>query len=129
MFRSSHMPLREGKMVCSDCHNPHGSTTEALLKKDSINDTCYTCHAEKRGPFLFEHAPVRENCENCHVAHGSVNEFLLRIPRQRLCATCHGFGHGLTSGPLAVQSMGRSCQNCHNAVHGTNDPSGALLHR
>jgi DmsE family decaheme c-type cytochrome len=129
MFRSSHMPMREAKMVCSDCHNPHGSTTEALLKKDSINDTCYTCHAEKRGPFLFEHAPVRENCENCHVAHGSVNEFLLRIPRQRLCATCHGFGHGLTSGPLAVQSMGRSCQNCHNAVHGTNDPSGALLHR
>jgi DmsE family decaheme c-type cytochrome len=129
MARSSHMPLREGKIVCSDCHNPHGSTTEALLRADSINDNCYKCHAEKRGPFLFEHAPVRENCTNCHVPHGSVNEFLLRIPRQRLCATCHGIGHGLTSGPLAVQSMGRSCQNCHTAVHGTNSPSGALLHR
>ncbi len=33
MFRSSHMPLREGKITCSDCHNPHGSFTEALLKK------------------------------------------------------------------------------------------------
>ena len=76
MFRSSHMPLREGKMVCSDCHNPHGSFTEALLKKDSINDTCYTCHAEKRGPFLFEHLPVRENCDNCHDPHGRVNEVL-----------------------------------------------------
>ena len=65
-------------MVCSDCHNPHGSVTEALLKKDSINDVCYTCHAEKRGPFLFEHAPVRENCDNCHNPHGSVNEFLLK---------------------------------------------------
>ena len=62
MSRSSHMPLREGKITCSDCHNPHGSATEALLKDDSINDTCYKCHAEKRGPFLFEHAPVRENC-------------------------------------------------------------------
>jgi DmsE family decaheme c-type cytochrome len=129
MFRSSHMPLREGKLVCSDCHNPHGSPTEAMLRGDSINDNCYKCHAEKRGPFLFEHAPVRENCDNCHEPHGSVNEFLLRVPRQRLCATCHGFGHGLTSGPLAVQSMGRSCQNCHTKVHGTNDPSGALLHR
>ena len=72
MFRSSHMPLREGKITCSDCHNPHGSFTEALLKKDSINDVCYTCHAEKRGPFLFEHEPVRENCDNCHDPHGTV---------------------------------------------------------
>ena len=85
MFRSSHMPLREGKMVCSDCHNPHGAVTEALLKKDSINDTCYTCHAEKRGPFLFEHAPVRENCDNCHDPHGTVNEYSLKFSRPRLC--------------------------------------------
>ena len=94
MFRSSHMPMREGKIVCSDCHNPHGSVTEALLKKDSINDNCYTCHAEKRGPFLFEHAPVRENCVNCHDPHGSINEFLLKMARPRLCVECHGIGHG-----------------------------------
>jgi DmsE family decaheme c-type cytochrome len=129
MARSSHMPLREGKIVCSDCHNPHGSQTEAMLRKDSINDTCYACHAEKRGPFLFEHAPVRENCLNCHDAHGSVNEFLLKISRPRLCTECHAFGHGTTSGPLAVQSISRSCQNCHTEVHGTNSPSGPLLHR
>jgi DmsE family decaheme c-type cytochrome len=129
MARSSHMPLREGKMTCTNCHNPHGSATEAMLRENSINDTCYKCHAEKRGPFLFEHAPVRENCANCHDPHGSVNEFLLKVSRPRLCAECHGFGHGLSSGPAAVQSMGRSCQNCHTAVHGTNSPSGALLHR
>ena len=86
------MPLREGKMVCSDCHNPHGSTTEALLKTDLINDTCYKCHAEKRGPFLFEHLPVRENCASCHDPHGSVNEFMLKMSRPRLCAECHGIG-------------------------------------
>jgi len=129
MARSSHMPLREGKMTCTNCHNPHGSATEAMLRENSINDTCYKCHAEKRGPFLFEHAPVRENCSNCHDPHGSVNEFLLKVSRPRLCAECHGFGHGLSSGPAAVQSMGRSCQNCHTQVHGTNSPSGALLHR
>ncbi len=38
MFRSSHMPLREGKIVCSDCHNPHGSATAGLLRANSIND-------------------------------------------------------------------------------------------
>jgi DmsE family decaheme c-type cytochrome len=71
IFRSSHMPVREGKITCSNCHNPHGSPTEGLLREASINDNCYKCHAEKRGPFLFEHAPVRENCLNCHEAHGS----------------------------------------------------------
>jgi DmsE family decaheme c-type cytochrome len=129
LFRSSHMPLREGKMTCSDCHNPHGSDTEPLLTAASVNETCYKCHAEKRGPFLFEHAPVRENCDACHDPHGTVNDFLLKISRPRLCAECHGIGHGLTSGPLAQQTLGRSCQNCHTKVHGTNHPAGALLQR
>ena len=131
MARSSHMPLREGKMVCSDCHNPHGSLTDKLLWANSINDNCYKCHAEKRGPFLFEHIPVRENCLNCHDPHGSVNEFLLKVSRPRLCAECHGIGHGsfLTGGPNQIGAVSRSCQNCHTEIHGTNSPGGALLHR
>jgi DmsE family decaheme c-type cytochrome len=130
IFRSAHMPLREGKMTCSNCHNPHGSATEALLKENSINDNCYKCHAEKRGPFLFEHAPVRENCLSCHDPHGSNTEYMLKVSRPRLCAECHGFGHGsLTNGPRTVETFGRSCQNCHTAVHGSNSPSGALLQR
>jgi DmsE family decaheme c-type cytochrome len=131
MLRSSHMPLREGKMVCSDCHNPHGAFTEALLRENSVNDTCYKCHAEKRGPFLFEHTPVRENCLNCHDPHGSVNEFLLKISRPRLCAECHAFDHegGIASGPTKRFSFARSCNNCHTKVHGSNHPSGALLQR
>ena len=128
-FRNSHMPVGNGKMSCSDCHNPHGSATEALLRADSVNDTCYRCHADKRGPFLFEHLPVRENCLNCHDAHGTVNEAMLKVARPRLCATCHGFGHGLTSGVNSIQYLGASCQNCHVQVHGTNSPSGPLLHR
>ena len=130
IFRSSHMPLREGKMTCTNCHNPHGSATEAMLKENSINDTCYKCHAEKRGPFLFEHAPVRENCLSCHDPHGSNTENMLKVSRPRLCAECHGFGHGsLIKGPKSVETFGRSCQNCHTQIHGSNSPSGALLQR
>lgn len=129
MARSSHMPMREGKVTCTDCHQPHGTPNEKLLRTATINETCYKCHAEKRGPFLFEHEPVRANCDNCHEPHGSVNEFLLRISRPRLCQECHGFGHTLTSGPNSYQIMGRACNNCHTQIHGTNSPSGALLHR
>jgi DmsE family decaheme c-type cytochrome len=129
IFRSAHMPLREGKVVCTDCHNPHGSATEPLLRADSINDLCYKCHAEKRGPFLFEHEPVRENCDNCHDPHGSINEYSLKISRPRLCFECHGFGHGQANGVNAIFTMARSCQNCHTAIHGSNSPAGAALQR
>jgi DmsE family decaheme c-type cytochrome len=131
LYRSSHMPMREGKMVCSDCHNPHGSFTEALLRENSVNDNCYKCHAEKRGPFLHEHLPVRENCTNCHMPHGSVNQKLLKTSIPRLCSGCHTFDHGpgIANGPGAIQNFARGCLNCHTEIHGTNSPSGALLLR
>jgi DmsE family decaheme c-type cytochrome len=55
LMRSSHMPLREGKLTCTDCHNPHGTPYPAQLIQSTINENCYTCHAERRGPFLWEH--------------------------------------------------------------------------
>lgn len=124
--RSSHMPLREGKMTCSDCHNPHGTVTAKLLKANSVNETCYKCHAEKRGPFLWEHAPVRENCLICHDPHGSNHDKLLKVKRPRLCQRCH-IGRSHPTEPQLPTSrfvFNRACQNCHSQIHGSNDPAG-----
>ena len=61
--KSGHMPLREGKMDCTTCHSPHGSTNVRMLKiGNTLNETCSSCHAEKRGPFLHDHAAGRESC-------------------------------------------------------------------
>ena len=92
LLRSSHMPLREGKITCADCHNPHGSPNPAQLKQNSVNENCYTCHAERRGPYLHEHPPVSENCSNCHEPHGTVNDRMLKVRMPRLCTQCHS-GH------------------------------------
>jgi DmsE family decaheme c-type cytochrome len=132
IWRSSHMPIREGKMTCSSCHNPHGTYGEALLNEATVNDNCYKCHAEKRGPFLWEHAPVRESCLNCHDPHGSINDFLLKISRPRLCQQCHAnlTGHpGNPRNPTSVYAFNRECQNCHSQHHGSNSPSGSRFHR
>lgn len=132
IWRSSHMPVREGKLTCSSCHSPHGSFGESLLKEATVNDNCYKCHAEKRGPFLWEHAPVRENCLNCHDPHGSINDFLLKISRPRLCQQCHAnlTGHpGNPRNPSSVYAFNRECQNCHSQHHGSNSPSGSRFHR
>ena len=130
--RSGHMPLREGKMDCSSCHNPHGSTGVRMLRGGSwINDTCVSCHAEKRGPFLWDHAPVREACSTCHDPHGSNNDRMLVAKLPMLCQRCHiGTRHPSTiydGAQLAARSnrlIGRSCVNCHSQIHGSNSPAG-----
>jgi len=139
----SHHPIGEGKVVCSNCHNPHGSPGPKLLKKNTVNETCFTCHAEKRGPFLWEHQPVTEDCTNCHSPHGSNISPLLKSRTPFLCQECHDGPHhskdpyaasvaGTQGGKTAVPSendTGRACLNCHSMVHGSNHPAGALLHR
>ena len=42
---SSH-PVGYGRMTCSDCHNPHGSTNPAMLVKATLNLTFTSCDAE-----------------------------------------------------------------------------------
>ena len=130
----SRHPLLEGKMKCTSCHNPHGSITPALLKEPSLNDTCYTCHAEKRGPFLYEHPPVMESCTNCHNPHGSNHAKMLNLNPPRLCQQCHvetrhpTSPYGRATGDLKF-TMGRACLSCHAIIHGTNHPSGHAFTR
>ena len=141
--KMSHHAIGEGKVVCSDCHNPHGSTGPKLLKKNTVVETCYTCHAEKRGPFLFEHQPVTEDCTHCHTPHGSNISPLLKFRPPFLCQSCHDATHasespvgrnaagkqaGLT-GSTSSTNTGRACTNCHVQVHGSNSPAGGFWQR
>lgn len=131
LMRSSHMPLREGKMTCTDCHNPHGTPNPSQLIQPSVNETCYLCHAERRGPFLWEHPPVMENCANCHEPHGSVNDRLLKVTDPRLCTQCH-IATRHPGSPRGIElrfAFNRSCTNCHSQIHGSNHPSGARFQR
>jgi len=135
----SRHPIKEGKTVCSDCHNPHGSSTIADLNGPSLNETCIGCHKEKRGPFIFEHPPAAEDCSECHKSHGSVQAALLTNRPPFLCQQCHlanfhpsqlNDGTGLATSGLPNRNMlGKSCLNCHAQVHGTNHPSGGRLTR
>jgi len=141
----SSMPLANGKVICSDCHNPHGSPGPKLLVKNTVNETCYQCHANRRGPFLWEHQPVTEDCTNCHTPHGSNITPLLKSRPPFLCMECHDGPHasptatgtsvtGIQGGGVAAGGnpsanvVGRACENCHVMIHGSNSPAGAFLH-
>jgi DmsE family decaheme c-type cytochrome len=135
--RVAHMPVFEGKLECSSCHNPHGATNVRLLRVGNwINETCVSCHTEKRGPFLFEHAAGRESCVTCHDPHGSTNDRMLVARPPMLCQRCHiGTKHPSTiyDNPDVVSRsnriIGRGCVNCHQQIHGSNHPSGSTFLR
>lgn len=122
-LRVSHHPVQEGKVACSDCHNPHGSQGPKLLQRVTVNETCWTCHAEKRGPFLWEHPSASDDCMNCHTPHGSTNPPLLRARAPWLCQECHGDGAPHPGNVYSAASLpgGRVANiNATGGVSGTN---------
>ena len=142
--RFSTHPLKTGQMGCTSCHNLHQSDHEKLLNSETVNDTCFSCHAEKRGPYLWEHEPATEDCGLCHAPHGSNQSEMLTQRSPYLCQSCHSSqGHpslanddsglierrfpALRTGSAFL--LGRACGNCHSKVHGSNHPSGSKLQR
>ena len=136
-------PIQEGKVVCADCHNPHGSSGPSMVKRNTVNETCWQCHAEKRGPFLFEHRPVVESCTNCHAPHGSNISPMMISRSPFMCQSCHDGSHASGSpigfavagnqggfvGNPSPNTTGRGCIDCHSQIHGSNSPNGGYLQR
>jgi DmsE family decaheme c-type cytochrome len=141
----SHHPVTEGKMSCLDCHGIHGQENKMALD-DGKRELCFSCHAEKEGPFVYEHMPVNEDCGLCHSPHGSVANNLLTQTEPSLCLNCHAMHFHATvesvdgefTPPLSPdrtttatadgfkQVMLTKCTQCHTAIHGTDLPSQAL---
>ena len=122
----THHRVPEGVMKCTDCHTPHGTSNQHELKQVAW-ESCVACHAEKRGPNVFEHAAVKvEGCVACHTPHGSVNRQLLARREERmLCLGCHTAPDGLNvpHSRLSFQTQG-NCTRCHSVIHGSNfDPN------
>jgi DmsE family decaheme c-type cytochrome len=131
--KPNHHRVPEGAMSCIDCHDPHGSVRPAMGRLfDSNEPSCFRCHGDKRGPFTFEHAPVRfEGCTTCHEPHGSVNpRMLTRGKVFQVCLECHANlpGSKATNSPGGVTPPAfhnlnlprfQNCTICHQKVHGS----------
>ncbi len=120
--------VNEGLMSCTDCHNQHGGFNVRQLRETAGTDiACFKCHADKQGPFVYEHAPVKvEGCTLCHDAHSSVNPRMLKRAEVRfLCLECHADTPGIL-GPATPefhnlsQQRFQNCTVCHVNIHGSN---------
>jgi DmsE family decaheme c-type cytochrome len=136
LLKPSHHPIIEGKVACTDCHNPHGALSERMINAESIPQLCTSCHTEKRGPFVWGHPPVEENCLTCHNSHGSNHARLLAEKPPNVCQDCHdasrhpGTIYDAKGGWIPVppsttntRLIARGCNNCHYHIHGSNAPA------
>ena len=122
-----HHRVNEGLVQCSDCHNVHGTVGPKQVRASSSQEAvCFTCHADKQGPFVYEHSPVKvEGCQSCHVPHGGPNPHMLKVSNVNLlCLQCHTTST-FSSAPGAPSFHNQStffqaCTLCHVEIHGSN---------
>ena len=114
----SHHPIGEGMVGCTDCHESHRDRRRTLGARTAM---CTSCHQKQAGPWVFEHAPVAEDCSFCHTPHGSIAEALLDSNQPGSCVTCHTVAEsGAVHDPFAFVTR---CTDCHGAIHGSfSDP-------
>ena len=117
-------PVPEKKVFCLDCHDTHGGNEKKNLRKTTVKQTCTQCHAEKEGPFVYEHADLTEDCTTCHTPHGSINRSMLVLREPYLCLQCHP-SHRVSSSTTAEtkQAYYTRCTDCHSQIHGSDLPS------
>lgn len=121
-----HHRVNEGLVNCTDCHNPHGTVAPKQVRTSDAQDAaCFKCHADKRGPFVFEHEPVKvEGCTACHTPHGSPNVHLLKVSNVNiLCLSCHTISFANAPGAPSFHNQAaqfQSCTLCHTQIHGSN---------
>jgi predicted CXXCH cytochrome family protein len=120
----SHHPVMEGRVTCTDCHGAHHAEQSGrMLKRRTVSETCLQCHQNVRGPFVFEHEPVKvggvsESCLECHRPHGSPNRDLTVMHSRGLCLQCHV---DIPRAPSHPKTGGDCWQfGCHIAIHGSN---------
>jgi len=119
-----------------DCHNPHGGFLPKAVRTVAANEPgCLNCHGNLRGPFTYEHSPVRlEGCTACHQPHGSANPRMLTRHEVRfVCLECH-FNRPAATPEAAAPTLGgvppalhdlrnpryNNCTICHVKIHGSN---------
>lgn len=120
--------LKDGVMSCVSCHDPHGRPADHAVRQTRAGElVCVTCHAEKRGPFVYPHvAGVVGDCMSCHRPHGSPYPHqLTRATISSQCLECHSrlSTAALGSQPPSFHNLSlpryQNCTTCHTAVHGS----------
>ncbi len=109
-----HPPVQKGN--CMECHVPHSSPDNNLLKQYPTGAVCAQCHktlesASKR----VVHEPVKQGaCAKCHDPHESDFGKLLIAEPPALCLKCHKKQAEEVKMENVHPPFQNNCLNCHS---------------
>lgn len=105
---------------CNQCHKTD-------IKQKMPHQFCTDCHEDyHRGQFVVDNK-VRE-CSDCHNEEGFKpslftidrhNQIQFRLTGSHLAVPCESCHHKNSSQPWQFKSVGASCIDCHQNIHGT----------
>ena len=82
------LPLTDGKLSCTTCHNPHHAFNDRkdgkFLRKEKLA-LCATCHKDQLGVRKGAHGKIEEkrwkkgDCAACHNVHNAKGGYLSRV--------------------------------------------------
>ncbi|RLJ16814.1 hypothetical protein DJ031_15180 [bacterium endosymbiont of Escarpia laminata] len=135
------LPLKNGELHCSSCHDPHKNIHPPFLHKPTLNgELCITCHiptgptwdwttsshatslasppmgtdpwAERKPAWVGQN--VRENaCMNCHTPHNAATPVrLIKDQEEQTCYLCH-------DGTVAQDILSEELKFSHHPVEMT----------
>jgi predicted CXXCH cytochrome family protein len=118
--KTVHDPVED----CTDCHDPHGGSVDALLLEvesaDDLKPLCFGCHDEDLIKQQYTHGPAEQGeCGICHDPHASSVNSLLLAEGAELCGDCHDEVADLLEASEYVHSpVEDGCTECHNPHSG-----------
>ncbi|VAV83152.1 hypothetical protein MNBD_DELTA01-293 [hydrothermal vent metagenome] len=121
--RYSHLGAGAAKNPCVNCHNPHASDGEALIKGQQSR-VCYSCHGETEKyaeRSSFTHSKLGQ-CSSCHSSHGSNERYFMKAGVETCSsAKCHEtqgrFTHPVGKDIIDPRSgSALDCSTCHNPM-------------
>jgi predicted CXXCH cytochrome family protein len=96
-------PLTLSPVLCTDCHNVHGSSgANAAMTKSSKENLCFQCHTEG----MVQNDAISNNRPGGHVSANDIQEAFGK-------STAHDLG---TSFSISGKTYTLQCISCHN-VH------------
>ncbi len=88
MVRSACFKKSAGKLVCTTCHDPHG--TSVGVPAATWRKACLGCHSESscKMDSATRHAAL-DNCPSCHMRKDTPGDFRMQVPDVALPTTDH----------------------------------------